>query len=274
MRVDAHQHFWAPSRGDYGWMQASAALAPLRRDVLPEHLAPHLAMHGIDRTVLVQAAPSVFETEYLLGLADATPWIAKVVGWVDFEQPSDLAHLERFARHAKFAGVRPMIQDIADPAWMHRPDVRWAFDALVDLDLSFDALGLPLHLDHFRVLFDRHPQLRSVVDHAMKPAIRDGAFDDWAAGLERIARETPAFCKLSGLLTEAGADRSDAALRPYVDHILSVFGAERVLWGSDWPVLELAGTYDGWFAMAQRLVPASAAAAVFGRTAQRFYRIA
>ncbi|MDP3895377.1 MAG: amidohydrolase family protein [Mesorhizobium sp.] len=273
MRIDAHQHFWAPARGDYGWMHASEALAPLRRDVLPADLAPHLKAADIDATVVVQAAPTVFETEYMLGLADATPWIAKVVGWVDFESRSDLRHLERFARHGKFAGLRPMIQDIPDVNWMHRPDVQWGFEAVVDLDLSFDALGLPVHLDAFRTLFDRYPAMRCVVDHAMKPEIRAGRFDDWAHGIEIIARQTPAFCKLSGLAAEAGAGWSDATLKPYVDHVLSAFGAERVMWGSDWPVLELAGTYANWHAAATRLVGPRAAAQVFGATARTFYRI-
>lgn len=274
MRIDAHQHFWAPARGDYGWMQASETLASLRRDVLPEHLALHLKPAAIDATVLVQAAPTVFETEYMLGLADATPWVAKVVGWIDFEDVSDRRHLERFARHAKFAGVRPMIQDIAEVEWMHRADVQWAFDAIVDLDLSFDALGLPVHLEAFLRLFDRYPTMRAVVDHAMKPAIRLGHFDDWARRLERIARETPVFCKLSGLVTEAGPGSSEAMLKPYVDHILSAFGADRVMWGSDWPVLELAGTYEAWHGSAKRLVEPAFHERVFGGTAKTFYRIA
>lgn len=273
MRIDAHQHFWAPARGDYGWMKASEALAPLRRDFLPADLAPHLQAANVDATVLVQAAPSVFETEYLLGCADATPWIAKVVGWIDFEKESERVHLERLARHRKFAGVRPMIQDIPDPDWMHRPDVQWAFDALVDLDLAFDALGYPRHLDAFRRLFDRYPNMRTVIDHAMKPAIRAGGFDEWAMKIEAIASETPVFCKLSGLVTEAGSDWSEMDLKPYASHILSAFGPDRVMWGSDWPVVTLAASYETWLAAAERLVGASGAAAVFGGTARSFYRI-
>jgi L-fuconolactonase len=274
MRVDAHQHFWRIARGDYGWMEASEAVAPIRRDILPADIEAHLKRWRIDRTVLVQAAPTVFETEYLLGLADATPFIGKVVGWVDFEKAEDRRHLERFAKHPKFAGVRPMIQDIADPDWMHRRDVQWGYDAVVDLDLTFDALGFPLHIDNFQRLFDRYPKMRIVIDHCMKPVIREGRFDDWAAGMEKIARTTPVFCKLSGLATEAAAGWTEEDLRPFAAHVLSAFGAERVMWGSDWPVLELAGTYDGWRKTAESFVgDGPAFEQVFGGTAARFYRL-
>lgn len=274
MRIDAHQHFWNTARGDYGWMASLPPDAPILRTVLPPELEPHLKRFGIDRTVLVQAAPSVEETEYMLGLADATPFVGKVVGWVDFEKPEDRVHLERLAKHPKFSGVRPMIQDIADPDWMHRADVQWGYRALVDLDLTFDALGYPIHLDNFLRLFDRYPSMRTVVDHCMKPVIREGRFDDWAAGMEKIARQTPVFCKLSGLATEAAAGWTLATLRPYAEHVLSVFGPDRVMWGSDWPVLEMAGTYDGWRKAAEDIVGRGPASdRVFGGTAAEFYRI-
>jgi L-fuconolactonase len=273
--IDAHQHFWNTARGDYGWMASLPPDAPILRTILPGELEPHLKRWGIERTVLVQAAPSVEETEYMLGLADATPFVGKVVGWIDFEKPEDRRHLERLAKHPKFAGVRPMIQDIADPDWMHRPDVQWGYRALIDLDLSFDALGYPVHLDNFLRLFDRYPTMRTVVDHCMKPVIREGRFDDWAAGVERIARQTPVFCKLSGLATEAAPGWTVETLRPYAGHVLSVFGPERVMWGSDWPVLEMAGSYDNWREAAEAIVATGPAFdRVFGGTAAKFYRIA
>jgi L-fuconolactonase len=273
LKIDAHQHFWAIGRGDYGWMDDSAALAPIRRDIFPAEFEIHRRACGIDKTVVVQAAPTLAETRYLLGLADATDWIAKVVGWVDFETPNDRGHLERFARRPKFSGVRPMIQDIADVDWMHRADVQWGFQAIIDLDLTFDALGLPVHLDNFLKLFDRYPDMRIVIDHCMKPQIRDDAFDDWADKMERIAQSTSAFCKLSGLATEARADWTIETLRPYGEHVLSLFGPDRVMWGSDWPVLELNGTYEKWRTAAEAIIPQDAHGAVFGLTAARFYRI-
>ena len=209
----------------------------------------------------------------MLGLADGVDWIAKVVGWVDFEQEADRRTLEALANHKKFSGVRPMIQDIADVDWMHRADVQWGYRAVEELGLTFDALGFPVHLENFLRLFDRYPSMRVVVDHCMKPVIREQAFDDWAAGLERIAQQTPAFCKFSGLATEAASGWTVETLRPYANHVLRVFGADRVMWGSDWPVLTLNGDYDQWFAAATALTPEADRAAVFGGTAARFYRI-
>ena len=272
MKIDAHQHFWSPSRGDYGWME-SAGAAPLRRPVLPKDMADHLKAHNIDKTVIVQAAPTVNETEYMLGLADATGFVAKVVGWVDFENRDDLKHLTRLAIHPKFAGVRPMIQDLPDPEWMHRRDVQWAFDAIIDLDLTFDALGYPIHLDPFLRLFDSYPKMRSVIDHCMKPVIREAQFDDWAKRMETIARNTPVFCKLSGIATEAKPGWTTDTLKPYARHVIDSFGASRVMWGSDWPVLELNGSYDSWHNTAMDIVTDAEAGLIFGGTAQIFYRI-
>ncbi len=277
MRVDAHLHLWSVARGDYGWMAGNDAIASICRDFAPQDAEPLLRAAGIDKVVLVQAAPSVEETEYMLGLADATPWIGKVVGWINFEDASHRKHLERFARHAKFAGVRPMIQDLPDPEWMHRPDVQWAFQALIDLDLTFDALGYPEHLAPFLRLLLHYPKLRTVIDHGMKPRIRDGAFDEspdfWASGMARLASETGAFCKLSGLATEAGAAWTAETLAPYVANLVTNFGPDRLIWGSDWPVLTLNGDHANWLQVAQGLVPPMAQPAVFGGNAARFYRL-
>lgn len=273
MRVDSHQHFWRVARGDYGWMDAGPGLAPLRRDFLPNDYLSFRQQHGIDRTILIQAAPTVGETQFLLDLAAATPWIAKVVGWINFEDPTHRRHLERFAAHEKFAGFRTMIQDIADPDWMLHADLAWAFEALTEMGLSFDALGLPRHAVNFRRILDRHPDLRVVLDHGLKPEIRNNGFDAWAEGIAEIARETPAFCKLSGLVTEADSGWDVATLRPYADHIIKSFGPARVMWGSDWPVVNLAGGFDAWFAAAQALVPTEMQSRIFGETAAEFYRL-
>jgi L-fuconolactonase len=274
LQIDSHQHFWAPRRGDYLWM-ARLGDSPIIREVFPKHLMPHLKAHGIDRTVLVQAAASVEETEYMLGLADATDFVAKVVGWVDFENPSHRRHLERLAKHPKFAGIRPMIQDIDDVDWMHRADVQWGYEAAIDLDLSFDALGYPIHLDNFRRLFDRYPKMRIVIDHCMKPVIREDAFEPWARKIEEIARSTPVYCKLSGLSTEARPGWTVATLRPYVEQVISAFGPARVMWGSDWPVVELNADYHSWRQATLEIVgDRPGRDAIFGGTAAQFYRIA
>jgi L-fuconolactonase len=272
MMIDAHQHFWNPARGDYFWMTAEAA-APIRRAILPKDFEAIRKQHGIGKTVLVQAAPTTAETEYMLGIADTTDFVAKVVGWIDFENRDDLKQLERLACHPKFSGVRPMIQDLPDKDWMHRADVQWAYDAIIDLDLTFDALGFPIHAENFLRLFDLYPKMRVVVDHCLKPQIRDNAYQDWARDIARIARETHAFCKLSGIATEAMSGWSVETLKPYAQHVIDVFGPARVMWGSDWPVLELNGSYDAWREAALQIVAADESAQVFGATAQSFYRI-
>lgn len=280
MKIDAHQHFWHPARGDYGWMPRDNAT--LFRSYTPQDLAPTLDRHGIDGTVLVQAAPTVEETEYMLGLADATPFVRGVVGWINFEDSTQQEVLTRLAGHPKFLGVRPMIQDIADVNWMLRDDVQWAYRAICDLDLTFDALGFPRHLANFLTLVNRFPQMRVVYDHCMKPQVRDqmagqDALSDWAAGLSRLADESQGVCKLSGLVTEAANGWTIDDLRPFADHVLTAFGADRVMWGSDWPVCRLQADYEDWHGMAQSLtahLSEAERAQVFGGTAARFYRLA
>lgn len=275
--IDAHHHFWNPARGDYGWMPADDPV--LSRVYGPSDLQPALAEAGVAQTVLVQAAPSVYETEYLLGLAEGCPWVAKVVGWIDFEDPGALAVLERLARHSKFAGVRPMIQNLPDDDWMLRPDIQWAYQALIDLDLTFDCLGFPRHLSHFHRLLTRYPDLRAVIDHCMKPQIRDRSeaqFQLWADGMRQLAEDTYACCKFSGLVTEADDDWSVQTLKPYTDHVIEAFGAKRVMWGSDWPVARKRLEYVDWWQMARGLTADLSQEdqdEIFGRCAARFYGI-
>lgn len=275
VQIDAHQHYWNPARGDYDWMPMDNAT--LARPYGPADLAPQIAAHGIGHTVLVQAAATVQETEYLLGIADATPSVAAVVGWIDFERPSDLTHLKRLAQHPKFVGVRPMIQDIPDDDWMLREDVQWGFRAVTELGLTFDALGFPRHLANFLTILKRYPDMRVVVDHCMKPQIRDPSaegFRFWADGLSRIAEQTGAFCKFSALVTEANADWTVEDLRPYAAHVLAAFGADRVMWGSDWPVCRLRCEYGDWRAAAEVLtadMTEAEKARIYGGTASEFY---
>ncbi|MEM7718470.1 MAG: amidohydrolase family protein [Pseudomonadota bacterium] len=270
--IDAHQHYWHPARGDYGWMPKDNPV--LNRPYGPANLAPQLAEAGIQRTVVVQAAPTLEETEYLLGIADATPTVAGVVGWIDFEDETQLSHLKRLSQHPKFKGIRPMIQDIPDTDWMLRDDIQWAYRTLSELGLVFDALGFPQHLENVLTLLRRYPDMVVVLDHCMKPRIAKGEFDAWAEGMSALAAETRAYCKLSGLITEAGPDWSVSQLRPYTNHVLKHFGPDRVMWGSDWPVCRLQGEYGDWFQAASALtdhLSSDQRSRVFGGTAAEAY---
>jgi L-fuconolactonase len=272
MRVDSHQHFWLLARGDYGWLTGD--LAAIYRDHGPADLAPLLEAAGIDRTVLVQAAPTTAETDFLLGVAEATPFVAGVVGWVDFEA-ADAAHrIAALAARPKLVGLRPMIQDLADDRWMLSAAVAPAVEAMADEGLAFDALIKPRHLPILREFAARYPTLDIVIDHAAKPDIAAGRLADWARDLRTLAAETRLVCKLSGLVTEAAAGWSAETLRPYVEVLVEAFGADRLMWGSDWPVLNLNGDYATWLAAAEWLLDGlsdTEREAIFGGAASVFY---
>lgn len=273
-RIDAHVHLWRIDRGDYDWI--TEEVAPLRRDFLPEHLAPLLASAGIDRVVLVQAAPTVAETRFLLSLAAETSWVAGVVGWVDLEPTAAPDEIAGLADDQRLCAIRPMIQDIPELDWMLRSELEPGLRAIESLELAFDCLVLPEHLPYLLRLLDRHADLRAVVDHAAKPHIAEGGFDDWARAIAEIARETGAFCKLSGLVTEAGEAWSAEWLKPYVHHLIECFGPERLMFGSDWPVMTLCADYAGWLDAAQGLLAdlsADQQRGVFGANARAYYRL-
>jgi len=270
--IDAHQHFWRLDRGDYGWLTPS--LGAIHRDFVPADLAPILARHGIAQTILVQAAPTLAETHWLLDLAHRTPFVAGVVGWVDFDAGDAPEAIETLSRDRRMVGVRPMVQDIADDDWLLRAGHVPAFEAILAHDLAFDALVLPRHLPRLARVVERHPGLRVVVDHGAKPRIRDREIDAWRAALAEVAAHPGVACKLSGLLTEARPDDGAAEVAPWIDALLGLFGADRLIWGSDWPVVNLAGGYDRWRDLSlAALDPLTAPQrdAVLGGNAERIY---
>ena len=276
MQIDAHQHYWDPSRGDYGWL--TPELTALYRTFGPADLAPLRALAGVQRTVLVQAAPTVEETRYLLELARGDASIAGVVGWVPMLQHDAPALIADLARDAKFKGVRPMLQDLPDDDWIANPALAPAVAALIEHDLAFDALIFTRHVNALETFATRFPDLRIVIDHGAKPPIRDGSagLQEWADGIARLARLPHVHCKLSGLATEAATGWTELTLRPYVDHLLQSFGPARLMWGSDWPVLNLNGDYLLWHSVANTLLAALSDAereAVFGASAAAFYRL-
>lgn len=278
--IDGHQHFWQISRGDYSWLTPD--LTAIFKDFLPEDLLQRLSVSGVGRTIAVQAAPSIAETDFLLSLADETDFIAGVVGWVDFEDPkAAVRQIETWSSHQKFVGVRPMIQDIEDDDWMLRATFNPVFEALIANDLTFDALVYPKHLRNLVLLAQRFGDLPIVVDHGAKPKIRNGihgpdGYGDWAPDIAAVAACANVSCKISGLLTEAGPKAGLHDLKPYLDHLFEVFGEDRLIWGSDWPVLRLAGDYAGWNAMTRQWLaglPGTAAQKIAATNADKFYRL-
>jgi L-fuconolactonase len=271
-RIDAHHHFWRIGRGDYGWL--TPQLAPIYRDFGPGDLKPLLQERGIEKTILVQAAPTFAETLYLLGIANTTPFVAGVVGWTDFDAPDAAAQVAEAAKHRLLVGLRPMLHDIENDDWLLRPALGAVFDTMAAHDLVFDALARPQHLARVLSLCERHPNLTVVVDHIAKPLIAARRLDPWRGDIAAVARRPNTFCKLSGVVTEAATDWAIDDLRPYVDHVLEIFGPQRILWGSDWPVVDLGGGYVRWWDTTMTLLsPLDEAARknILGGTAARVY---
>ena len=275
--VDSHQHFWSLARFDYAWMPPGSSV--LRRDYLPDDLRPLLDAAGVARTVAVQAHQSVAETRWLLSLAEETPWIAGVVGWVDLTSPSLGETLDSLMLSPKLKGIRHLVHDESDPRWLVRPDVLAGLGEVSRRGLAFDLLLRPEHIACVPVVANACPDLLLIVDHIAKPCIAARVFEPWAADIAEIARIPGLRCKVSGMVTEADhATWTPADLAPYVAHVVGCFGAERLVFGSDWPVCRLAATYGQVVdALDECLVAAgcteSERQAIFGPNATRFYRL-
>jgi L-fuconolactonase len=278
--VDAHHHLWQPSRGDYGWLDSRVdpALAPIEREFLVEHYQALAAAHGIIGSVVVQAAPTVAETRWLLTQARASNGLIKgVVGWLDMAALDAPDVLRELAQDRKLLSIRPMLQDIPDVNWMLQPRLDPAFRALIEVDLAFDILIRPPYLNATLALLRRYPELRAIVDHCAKPAMAHGIWEPWAKDIREVARETSAYCKLSGLVTEARPDWKVDDLRRYVEHAIDCFGPDRIAWGSDWPVMLLNADYGRWLDAAKQIIASlapSEQAGILGQNAVRFYRLA
>jgi L-fuconolactonase len=270
IRIDAHHHVWHVARGDYGWLTPDLAIY---RDYTLADLRTLLG--DITATVLVQAAPTEAETAFLLRVAqDSQGLVRGVVGWTDLSAPRAATRIAVLAHERQLVGLRPMLQDIADTQWILRPEVQPALRAMAEFGLRFDALVQPRHLEILLTLAAWHPGLRVVIDHGAKPAIAQGMWQPWADAIARVAKETDMCCKLSGLVTEATTTWRDDDLRRYVDHVVRCFGPARVMWGSDWPVVDLAGGYTRWRDASLRLLSElhnDARDAVLGGTATAFY---
>jgi L-fuconolactonase len=277
MIIDAHQHFWQLSKPfNYGWLR-SPQNAPINRDFLPDDLLPHLKSTGVQKSIFVQTQHNLDETRWVLGLAEQHDFLAGVVGWVDLASPRCEEQLLEFRANPKFVGVRHITQDEPDEDFIVRPDILRGLKVLERRQVPFDLLFYVKHLKHAATVARAVPELPLVIDHLSKPRIKDRAKDDWLPHLRAAAACSNIFCKLSGLVTEADWKRWKADdLKPYVQAALDCFGPERLMFGSDWPVCELAASYEQVFqALCDALGPISASerAAIFGGTAMRFYGI-
>jgi L-fuconolactonase len=266
--IDAHQHVWQLGRNGCVW--PTDAEEPIFRDFGLADFRAEAAPCGVARTVLVQSQEDARDTDWLLDLAEGQDTVAGVVGWADLGAPDAPARIAELAAKPKLKALRPMVQDRAAD-WYDDRALDPAFAAMAEYGLRLDALVRVPHLAALDRLAVRFAQLAIVIDHAAKPRIAaEEGFAEWHAAIAPLAARSNVFCKLSGLLTECGSAPAEA-VEPYVAAILELFGPERTMWGSDWPVLELAATYGDWLELARDRVPVSAHDEVFARTAARFY---
>jgi L-fuconolactonase len=275
MFVDAHQHFWVYDPAEYDWITDS--MGAVRRNFLPKDLKPELDRNGFHGSIAVQACQTVEETRWLLELAEQSPWILGVVGWVDLRSNDVHSHLATLATHPKLVGIRHIVQSEPDDQFLLRPDFLRGVSMLHDFDLAYDLLIKPKHLAVAAELVERFPHQRFVLDHLAKPFIKDGEIETWATDIRRLASFPNVFCKLSGLVTEADWQHwNREQITPYLDIAFECFAPRRLMIGSDWPVCLVAGSYGAVVDMIKGYLEhhdPSTREAVLGNNAEAFYRL-
>jgi L-fuconolactonase len=252
-RIDSHQHFWQLSRGDYAWL--TPEIGDLYKDFLPKQLAPELIKSNVAQTVLIQAEESEDEIYYMLSIAELIEFVVGVVGWVDMSAPGVIDKLKHYSESKYFKGIRPMLQDMSDVNWILREEFTPVFQFMVDSSLTFDALIKDVHLSNIQILAKRHPKLKIVIDHCAKPNLYNTPSNFWKERITNVAACNNVYIKLSGLLTEAPQGKVNVEIiQPYFEHLIQAFGIDRIMWGSDWPVVKLNGDYEGWISLTQSLL--------------------
>ena len=273
MQIDSHQHFWIYNNDDYPWMAGDRA--PLQVDYMPGDLAPLMAEAGIDGTVAVQARQVEAETDFLLSLADEHDFIRGVVGWVDLRAENCAAALERYAGHPRMVGVRHIVHDEADDRFMLGGSFLDGLARLERMNLTYDLLLYPRHLQVAIEVAKRFPNQPFVLDHIAKPVIKDGTMEPWASEIRQLAAFDNVACKVSGMVTEAAwGTWKQADFVPYLDVVFECFGVDRIMFGSDWPVCTLSGSYSEVVGIVRDYIAALSddeRAQVMGGVASAFY---
>ena len=275
-RIDCHMHFWTLAMEPYYALWMSPDLKVLYGDYGPRDAQPLMAANEVEGVVLVSAASSIHETGYLLGIADTNSFVRGVVAWIDMLAPTAVADVLGWARFSKLKGLRPYLQDLPDDDWILRPELSPVVGAMIDADIAFDALIKPRHIVNIVKFVERHPKLRVIVDHMAKPAIRDGAVEPWRRDMERFRDLKHVHCKISGILTEDGPEWTPSRLAPYIDAVIDIFGPDRLVFGSDWPVVNLVADYSRWIEALGTCLGSLTRAdqqKIWAQNGERFYRL-
>ena len=275
MNIDAHQHFWIYNQQEYEWIDDSMGV--IRRNFLPEDLKPELQYNDVQGSVAVQTRQTLHETRWLLELAERSPTVLGVVGWVDLCSRDARSQLEEFAKYPKLVGVRHIVQSEPDERFLLREDFLRGISLLKEFDLAYDILIYTKHLPVVAEFVERFPKHRFVLDHLAKPLIKTGEIEAWALGIRQLAAFPNVWCKLSGLVTEAHWQRwKQEDIRPYLNVAFAAFGTERLMIGSDWPVCLVAGSYGRTLDVVKNYLqnfPTHVRDAVLGENARRFWRL-
>lgn len=274
--IDAHQHFWDLDKVDYPWL--TAELGPVYRTFDVADVEPDIATSPVDDVILVQAAGSYADTDAMIAIADRWERVVGIVGWLPLDHPAEAARaLERYRGDSRIVGIRHQIHDEPDPDWILQDAVCEGLRLVEQAGLAYDVVSvLPRHLEHVPRLAAAFPDLQIVIDHLAKPAVAEQQWEPWASLLTAAAQAPNVTAKISGLDTAAGPGYAAADVEPYVQHALAQFGADRLMFGSDWPISTLAGGYTRWWdVIAEVLAPLPLAerSAIYGRTAARVYGI-
>lgn len=277
--IDAHQHVWDPARAEYDWLGPDST--PLDRAIAFEELAPELRAAGVSYTVQVQSADNADDTALMRESASQHAEVVGIVGFAPLDDAAaTAATLDGWAGDSLFVGVRNLIHNKPDPDWLLRPEVDAGLAVLAERGYAFDVVAvLPRHLELVPVIAERHPTLRMVIDHLAKPPVGLDSDEPWRTLIARAAEHPLVYGKVSGLYSataDLGAWTTDL-VRPHVEHALEVFGAERLMYGGDWPISVLAGGYTRvWNGLAPVFdeLGSDDREQVLGRTAAQFYRLA
>jgi L-fuconolactonase len=271
-KIDAHQHYWFFNKKDYGWMGED--MSKIQKDCLPPELSVELKKTGYIGTVAVEARQTEDENFFLLDLANSYPFIKGIVGWVDLCSENVENRLDYFSKFPKFSGVRHVLHDEPDDDFMLRSDFLRGISHLKKYNLTYDILIFPRHLPNSIKFVEKFPEQKFVVDHIAKPGIRNKEIEPWASGMKELAKFENVFCKLSGLVTETHWNHwTKEDFMPYLETLLDVFGPDRLMIGSDWPVCTVAGDYSSVVNIVESFIPPEYSEKILSQNAINFYNL-